>query len=153
MSSSFAERLGVDGPCLNTSLRPDLYMFDEEYTCRQGVVTPTENWEKWTAIRDRVRAEFSETFLGITGGYETMYVIYTGLLGALFGAAAALVPALLLSVGVTLWHMYKPKPGLPETSGHVGGSPESVPLTSTCEAGKAVLPFVTRGTATIDSPV
>lgn len=89
-------------PCTNISFLENSWKSEGDYTCRQGVLTQTANWDKWMSIYNRVRKDFAVTFLAIQGGPDDMYAIYTGLLGALFGAAAATVPALLMSVGVTL---------------------------------------------------
>jgi hypothetical protein len=38
-----------------------------------------------------------------------MYAIYTGLLGGVFAAAAATIPYLAVSIGLTIWHLFSPK--------------------------------------------
>jgi hypothetical protein len=79
----------------------------EFYGCRDGMRLGTPDWQKWTEIYSGVKGIHSVRFLGVKGGYDDMYAIYTGVLAGLFGSAAALVPAFLTSIGLTVRHVYK----------------------------------------------
>eukprot|EP00884_Botryococcus_braunii_P007121 jgi/Botrbrau1/1640/Bobra.0185s0050.1 len=72
------------------------------YSCTDGV--DNANWEKYTSVYAQVKETFSTSFLGIPGGYDDMYAIYTGLLGALFGSAATLIGLLWIAV----WRVVSP---------------------------------------------
>jgi hypothetical protein len=107
LSQSFAKSV-YENPCVDTQLD---YAWSNigDYTCRQGVrVNPITNWEKWMTIYNRVKADFPARFLGIARGYENMYAIYTGLVGASFGAGAAAIAAFFISVWATMCHLCWP---------------------------------------------
>jgi hypothetical protein len=77
--------------------------------CHQGVRTLAANWAKWMAMYNRVKAHVRVVFLGVEAGYDDMYAIYIGLLGALFGTAAAALSAVLLSVGAAVLNLCGPR--------------------------------------------
>eukprot|EP00884_Botryococcus_braunii_P003772 jgi/Botrbrau1/13396/Bobra.0082s0003.1 len=74
----------------------------QPYSCTDGV--DNANWEKYTSVYAQVKETFPTSFLGIPGGYDDMYAIYTGLLGALFGSAATLIGLLWIAV----WRVVSP---------------------------------------------
>jgi hypothetical protein len=109
------------------------------YKCRHGVLThPTDNWDIWTSIYNRVKATFQQASWVSRVGMTTC-TQSTLALGALFGAAAAAVPALLLSLGMTVRHLLR---GETEPAREVPTMGESFPLILPGKASKTVLPIV-----------
>lgn len=74
----------------------------ESYSCTDGV--DNSHWETYTSVYAQVKKTFNTTFLGIPGGYDDMYAIYTGLLGGLFGSAATLIGLVLIAI----WRVMSP---------------------------------------------
>lgn len=58
------------------------------YSCTGHIETGPWQWQLWESIRSETQRAYPQTFLGIVGYYEDVVALYTGALGALFGAVA-----------------------------------------------------------------
>ena len=58
------------------------------YRCTSHILLGPWQWQLWELIRSATQRVYAQRFLGTTGYYDDLVALYTGALGALFGAVA-----------------------------------------------------------------
>ena len=106
----FSRTMGIDSPddvasCIYSG-RP-VYLIPasfEPYSCISRI--DAQKWGEWATILQAVQADKTTSFININGTFNDMYAVYTGALGALFGAFALGVCSLTCSLFLTLYRLF-----------------------------------------------